>query len=404
MRFFAATVLVIAVSPAIAAAQETRAGLLEKQRADKAGQLKPYEPKKLEKLVLEAEDGRFQRLIQPHNGFYAQYGYTYRPTQGGIGFGGGVRHDLFDRRARVVFEGGITFRSYQMLRADFSLPRLLDEHLEVGFEASYKRHPQEDFYGAGIHSLESDRTDYLYKGNEYQGRAILMPRNWLRVGSRLSHLATSVAPGTDNRFPPTEEVFDDQSAPGLSAQPDYLYGDVFAAVDTRDERGNARDGGYYTVTLRKYSDRTFDLYSFTQFDLLLQHFVPIFDKKRVFAFQTGLITTTTTDGQEVPFFMRPTVGGSRTLRSVSEYRFRDKNALWMNAEYRWEATGLLDMALFYDVGTVAAKPSDLDLSDVKQGYGIGFRLKTARNVFFRFDIGTGAGEGVHYVIKYSRSF
>ena len=57
--------------------------------------------------------------------------------------------------------------------------------------------------------------------------------------------------------------------------------------------------------------------------------------------------------------MRPTVGGSRTLRSVADYRFRDTNALWMNAEYRWEAFGLLDMALFTDFGNVAAKLSDL---------------------------------------------
>jgi hypothetical protein len=404
MRHCAAAVLAIAFSPAIAAAQETRAELLEKQRAEKAGQLKPYAPKDLEKLVAQVEDGRFRRLIQPHNGFFAQYGYTYRPAQAGIGFGGGFRHDHFDRRARVVLEGGITFRLYQMLRADVSLPRLLDEHLELGVEASYKRHPQEDFYGAGIDSLEANRTNYEYKGDEIQGRAVFRPRGWLRVGSRLSYLATSIDSGSDTRFPSIEQIFDDKSAPGLSVQPDFLYGDVFATVDTRDERGNARAGGLYAVTMRKYSDRTLDLYSFTQVDVLVQHFVPIFDKKRVFAFQTGLTTTTTTEGQEVPFFMRPTVGGNRTLRSVSEYRFRDKNGLWMNAEYRWEAFGLMDMALFTDFGTVAPTPSALDFSDLKHGYGIGFRLKTAQNVFFRFDIATGADEGVQYIIRYSRSF
>jgi outer membrane translocation and assembly module TamA len=62
------------------------------------------------------------------------------------------------------------------------------------------------------------------------------------------------------------------------------------------------------------------------------------------------------------------------------------------------------MALFTDFGHVAAKPSDLSLSDLKHGYGIGFRLKTAQAVFFRFDIGVGAGEGTQYVIKYSRAF
>jgi hypothetical protein len=404
MRLLAAALIAAAMYPTTATAQETRTEVLEKQRADKATQLKPYEVKKLEKLVMQAEEGRIRRLITPHNGFFAEYGYTYRPAQAGIGFGGGFRHDLFDRRARVELEGGITLRNYHMLRADFALPRLFDDHLELGVEASYKYHPQEDFYGAGIDSLQENRTNYEYTGTEYQGRAVFKPRSWLRLGSRFSDLATSVGSGTDDRFPSIETMFDDQSAPGLAAQPDYLYADAFATIDYRDERGNARDGGYYSVALKKYSDRTLDRYSFTSVDMLFQQFVPIFDKKRVFAFQTGIITTSSADGQEVPFFMRPTVGGSRTLRSVSEYRFRDTNALWINAEYRWEAFGLLDMALFTDFGHVAAKPSDLSLSDLKHGYGIGFRLKTAQAVFFRFDIGVGAGEGIQYVIKYSRAF
>ncbi|MGH9371117.1 MAG: BamA/TamA family outer membrane protein [Vicinamibacterales bacterium] len=396
--------LALGALPAWSSAQDTRVEVLERQRAEKARELKPYEPSTLEKLVMNAEEGRIRRLITPHNGFFADYGYTYKPVGSGIAFGGGFRHDLFDRRARVELEAGASFRKYQMLRADFFLPRLAGDRLELGIEGTYKRHPQEDFYGTGFDSVRDDRVSYLFTGREVQGRAIVTLKPWLRVGTRFGRLAPSVGRGTDQRFPSIEEQFDDVAAPGLIAQPNFGFMEGFAEVDHRDEPGNARAGGYYRLSWRKNTDRELDRYSFDTVDLLLQHFVPIFDKKRVFAFQTGLIASNPQAGHEVPFYLRPTVGGSRTVRSVADYRFRDTHALWMNAEYRWEAFGLLDMALFTDWGKVAPRTSDLDFSDLKHAYGIGFRFNTDQIVFLRIDIATGGGEGVRYFFKLSKVF
>lgn len=400
----AALLLAFAALPSRVEAQQTRAELLERQRAEKAQTLEPYKPSKLEKLVKDAEEGKLRRLISPHNGFFAEYGYTYKPVGSGIGFGGGFRHDLFQRRARIELEAGASFRKYQLLRADFSLPRLVNERLELGVEATYKRHPQEDFYGPGPASIEDDRVNFLYKANDLQARAVVTPRPWLHLGTRVGRLAPSVGDGTDTRFPTLAARFDDRAAPGLLAQPDFGYGEGFAVVDFRDEPGNARAGGHYVVTWRKYADRDFDRYSFRSLDLLAQHFVPVFDKKRVFAFQAGVVATSAGSGQEVPFYMQPTLGGSRTLRSVRDYRFRDTHAMWMNAEYRWEAFGLLDMALFTDWGKVAPRASDLDLSDLKHAYGLGFRFNTAQAVFLRIDLATGGGEGMQLFFKFSKAF
>ena len=109
----------VLVSAAPALSQETRAAQLERERAEKAKQLKPYEPSKLEAFVIKAEEGRLRRLIFPHNGFFAEYGYTHKPVGSGIGFGGGWRHDLFSRQARAVVEAGATFRGAPLLRAEF---------------------------------------------------------------------------------------------------------------------------------------------------------------------------------------------------------------------------------------------------------------------------------------------
>ena len=405
MRLFAGMLaLGMTIFPLYAIAQETRTEVLERQRAEKAANLQPYEPTRLERLVLNAEEGRLRRMIAPHNGFFVEYGYTHKPVGSGIGFGGGFRHDLFDRRARIELETGASFRRYQMIRGDFSLPRLLNERLELGVEGVYRRHPQEDFYGMGPESLRENRVNFLFKGREIQGRAVVTPIPWLRLGTRVGRLATAIGPGTDARFPSLEARFDDIAAPGLAEQPDFGYGEAFAGIDYRDEPGNARAGGQYTVAWRKYGDTALDRYSFDSTEVLLQQFLPVFDKKRVFAFQMGIVGTNPDSGNEVPFFLRPTVGGSRTVRSVADYRFRDTHALWMNAEYRWEAFGLLDMALFTDWGKVAPRASDLDFSNLKKAYGIGFRFKTASTVFLRIDIATGGGEGFRSFFKFSRAF
>jgi hypothetical protein len=400
----AAGLLIVLLTAAPGFSQESRAAQLERERAEKAKRLEPYEPSKLEAFVIRAEEGRIRRLITPHNGFFLEYGYTHKPVGSGIGFGGGWRHDLFDRRARVVLEAGGSFRGYQMLRADFSLPRLANEHLEVGVEGVYRKHPQEDFYGLGLETIQDDRVSYLFEGTEVQGRAVLKPRSWIRIGTRLGALNPLLGSGRDDRFPSIEELFNDSTAPGLGVQPDYRYGEAFAEVDTRDSRGNARAGGYYTVAWRKYSDADFDRYSFSLFDAHARHFIPIFDKKRVFALQAELVSTTPDNGHQVPFWMRPTLGGGHSLRSVADYRFRDRSVFHFNAEYRWEAFSALDMALFTDLGTVAPRLSDLDLGDLKRGYGIGFRFNTADAVFLRFDIATGAGEGIRYFFKFSNAF
>jgi hypothetical protein len=49
--------------------------------------------------------------------------------------------------------------------------------------------------------------------------------------------------------------------------------------------------------------------------------------------------------------------------------------------------GALDGALFYDAGKVAPRFGDLDLTDLKRSYGIGFRFHSDDRTFFRLDVG-----------------
>jgi hypothetical protein len=391
-------------SPAVA--QETREATLEQQRAEKAQTLHPYRPGKLEKWMLWFEDVDPIQKVAPHDGFYLQYGFRWKPVGGGVGVGGGWRHDLFNRNARVLLGAGISTRNYQMLMADFSLPYLAGNKVEVGGLVLYRHNPQEDYWGLGQNSLEDDRVSFKVDYHSFEGRAIVRPVPWVETGTRIGRLDGTIGHGTDGRFPSIEERFTDATAPGLDVQPDYAYAEVFGAVDYRDQDDNARQGGFYSLTWREYSDLDFDRYSFRLVDLLLQQFFPIFDKKRVFAVQARLQSAATDSGagQTVPFYFKPTMGGSTSHRGFNDYRFRDDAVTYFNAEYRWEAFSGLDMALFSDWGTVAPNIGRLKWSQLENAYGIGFRFNTYKTVLFRVDLGFGGGEGVKYFFKFSKAF
>ena len=104
------------------------------------------------------------------------YGYSYKPTGSGFAVGGGFRHDLFDRRARIVFEAGQSFRNYNMVRGDFSLPRLAGGKLEAGVEGVYRSYSlKTTILVLGRIRSSENRVSYLYEDNEFNGRAILTP-------------------------------------------------------------------------------------------------------------------------------------------------------------------------------------------------------------------------------------
>lgn len=291
-----------------------------------------------------------------------------------------------------------------MARVDLSQPWLLDERLEIGLQAAYRFNPQEDFYGLGFSSDRDDRVNFGIRAPQVEVRTMVTPVPWFNVGARLGWMGVEVEPGTDDRFPSVEQRFSDATAPGLATQPDYTYTDLFTTLDTRDQPGNARSGSYLGVLWRRHDDRDLDRYTFHQVDVDAQQFLPIFDKKRVVALRAQLLTTTAGDGHEVPFYFRPTLGGSTSLRSVSDYRFRDRNALALNVEYRWEAFSGLDMALFSDFGTVAPRVSDLEFADIRGAYGIGLRFNTYKAVFLRLDVAGGGSEGIRTFLKFSKAF
>ena len=125
-------------------------------------------------------------------------------------------------------------------------------------------------------------------------------------------------------------------------------------IDTRDFPNHPTSGVLLRGVGARYDDRTSGLNTFNRYEGEAAGFVPIAGGRVVLALHGWLVRSDTRDGQTVPFYLQPSLGGLNTLRSYTDYRFHDDNMLLAQAELRLALMTHLDVAVFADAGNVAA--------------------------------------------------
>ena len=394
--------LVLALAaPALAQDAETRAEELRRQREEKAKNLEPPEAAGAERWLLRLEQGRlFERLLSPPEGFYPKLG-NITP---GSGFAAGPGY-----RKTQIFGGPVDFSTfaafstmrYWVMEGRLRMPRLAGERVAVDGYVRRSDYRHEPFYGIGQGSDRDDESFYALKSTAIGGAVTFAPQRWLVFGGSTEFLKPDVRGIDDDTS--IEDVFNPLEAPGLGRQPDFLRYAATAEVNYRQPRGNPRRGGKYAVAFQKYVDRDQGRFSFDRVEIDLQQYVPILRDRRVLALRaaSSLVPDETA---LVPFYLQRTLGGPDDLRGFRRFRFRDENVLLLQAEYRWEIFTAVDGAIFYDAGTVAARPSELALNKLDTDYGIGFRFGTQNGVFLRIEAAFGSREGKHFILRYGHVF
>jgi hypothetical protein len=395
-----ALLLLTSTTSVLAQTPQTRAEVLRAAREAKQRALKPYEPNGLEKAMQVAEQRAI--FLLGREGFYPKLGSL--TTGSGFAYGIGFRNRrLFNRHGTVDVWAAASIKNYWAVEARTTFPDLAGGRLFAEAYAGRREYPQEDFFGIGPGSRRSDQTDFNLLGNIFGGRAGVRPARILSAGGGVDYLQPRVGRGTDKVLPGIETVFDETAAPGLLRQPDYIRSTAFVEVDYRRPK-NARRGGWYRVDFSHFADREFNAYTFDRVDVDLRQFVSFLAERRVLAGRMFLSTSDADDGQQMPFYFMPALGGNDTLRGFRDYRFRGPHALLLQAEYRWEIWSGLDGALFYDTGKVAHRRGDLDFRDLEKDYGFGFRFNTDNGVVVRVDAGFGSRDGKHLFIVFGGVF
>jgi len=390
-RYGALLACLLAAAAAPAAGQSSRTEIIAAQEAAKAKRLAPPVPNKAEALVSKIEG----ILLESPSGLYPFFGSVW--SGGGFTLGAGYRQFTGDNTAFDI-KGLYSFSNYKYIETSVATRGLARGKVNVAAHVGWRDAPQVAYYGVGNDSRKDDHTTYRFKQGFVSGDIVARPAWWTVFVANVGYEDFTLEPGSGSP-PSIEEIFTPATAPGLGYSPKYLRSSFSAGIDTRSAPGYARRGTLIEARYHKYDDQD-DVLTFDQVDAEVTQHIPFLRESWVLSLH-GLAQMASDD---VPFFMMPSLGSGSTLRAFPSWRFRDKNSLLLQAEWRWTPIpSMLDMAFFYDAGKVTPERSQLDLDHLRTDFGVGVRFHSLLATPLRIEWATG-NEGSRLVFAGSASF
>lgn len=397
-------IVLLAAHPALGQTSVTRKQALEREREAKSTRLRPYVAGRLERLLFKLENDRLlDRFLNPEEGIYARVG-TITP---GSSFSLGPAYrkpDLLGGQAQFSAFAQGSFTRYWVAESRLAIPRVGGRAVFVEMYGQTFEFPDEDFFGLGAESQRQNHSTFALRNTIGGVVGGVRLNRWLSVGGRVEHLAPRVGRGAASDIPTTEARFSEGQAPGLRQQPDFARYEVFADLNYSEPAGNPRNGGRYLVGYQFFDDRDLNRFGFRRLEVDLRQYISLLRERRILALRAVASMSETDEGQEIPFYFQRTLGGPDDLRGSRRYRFRDRNLILLQAEYRWEVFTAMDAAVFYDAGTVAARRDELALSNLEHDYGFGVRFGSDNGVFLRIEGAFGSRDGKHFVFRFGNVF
>jgi hypothetical protein len=309
-------------------AQTTRAEEIDIARRDKQARMWPERESPLVRQANALVERGFREGIEDGYGANGPQVVLGGMRSGhGMSFGAGYRKtDIWGERIGVRTTARMTINGAYMVDARLALQGLEFGRSFFNVYTKYEKSPRMDFYGVGPQSSLGDRSSYLFEDVSADAQFGVTLANHWRVGLTAGYVSTDTGPGSRPNVPPTTERFTPLEAPGIGlGSIDFARGGGFLAFDTRDTPSGTRHGAVYGVRWRRYIDLTHDLFDFRQAEFELQQYLPYFNETRVVAFRAAATLSFQDEGQRVPVFFMPTIGGNNDLRGFARYRFYDNH-------------------------------------------------------------------------------
>ncbi|RPI51704.1 MAG: hypothetical protein EHM55_18290 [Acidobacteria bacterium] len=262
--------------------------------------------------------------------------------------------------------------------------------------------------------MEDDRSNFRLRDTAFGTRGWYSPVAPLRLGGSASIYVPDLGPGASDSVPSIEDAFPVSTIPGGFSQPVFrryrgiaeLIYPFISDPEVAAESDSYR--GAYQVAVEAAQDVDDGRHDFHRWEAGVQQRFPGFKSGQRLTLN-GFIASTNTDA-DVPFFMLYTLGGSgglkafrpdllgsdgtrATLRGFRNYRFRDRDLVLMQAEYRIPLYKNIHSTVFVDSGQVAPHVSDL-FDDIRTSTGFSLSYVSKGRAIGRLDVGCCGGEGV----------
>jgi hypothetical protein len=294
------------------------------------------------------------------------------------------------------------------------------------------------FYGVGPDTRREDRSIFGESETIVGGSALypvgfkaLAPLRPALIGGIYARVF-NIRAGQSGDFPSLGTMFDDTTAPGLRQQDAYF--EFTEGIRFKPSVANAALHFNYLFSAQQFRTSSENQGSFNRWTADLRHEIPLYGRSLSSGPQpfngpnecttsvtsstcppvqwsrnrTGTVTvrvlvvgSTMRDGNRVPFYLQPTLGGSdlngeRLLAGYDDYRFRAPNlvAIQEGIEHSlWGPVGVFFMA---EHGKVTHKSGDLGFSNLSHSATVGLTLRAGGfpmvNLAFAF-----GGEANHII-------
>jgi hypothetical protein len=273
-------------------------------------------------LTPKDEDSKVPPSILGAFGFIAENGSNV--------YGVGVKLNLLDDRLRITAGGG-----YADVRYRF-----------------YGRSRDQGNLGVGL--------DILQEGPAYFAKARwrLFGRFYAGVGYLGGHVDSRLRVALDD----PGQFFDPTLALDVGAI------SIPLEIDSRDHEQFPRSGWLWKADARFYRDSFGSDFNTETFKISANHYLPMRDRDALatrFAFRAT--------GEDAPFFILSTFGGSTDLRGYPGGRYRDRMMYALQSEYRWQVNDRWILTGFAGFGEVASAASEFG-EDFLPAAGVGARF------------------------------
>ena len=332
----------------------------------------------------------------------------------GSGVGGGgyygqdLNRDIWQNR--LEFTGVMTIRQFWFAEGKFTArrPHFGDYHSDENFAFQlYARNKQmEDlpFYGLGPDTNVHNAVHFSERDTR-AGALFASPlTSWLSTSGTVEAIFPTVGNVSSTKVTSIGQVYDETTAPGLASQPTFLH--VEALLRPHFSLASEHIQFNYRFRYGYFHDTDTGHYSFRRFVADFGHAIypesqdGIRRPDSVLNIRVRLAMSDASSTNAIPFYLQETIGGSdidnqATLRSFRDFRFRGPNSFLVQTEYDRRIIGPIGILAFYDAGKVTIARSDLNFSNLHQGFGGGLAFFLAGKVVFRAYVGLGGGEGAH---------
>lgn len=392
-----ATVVALVGPPSVpfAAAQTSRAAELRARRAEKAKAVQPYKPGWIERMTALA--GEKESGGRPL-GFYPYVGSVF--TGGAVAVGLGYRYPFLDT-GELQVEAAVSPRLYSKFETHLHLPTLARDRVRATARLLFINATKINFFGIGNDSSRDARSTFRHTPTAVGGLVEVRPAPWLTLGGSLDFLDSRTGQG--KIAPSIEEIFPPAEVPGFGLNTSYVTSRAFVEIETRRTPSRATRGTHLRVDVADFNERRGGQYSFRLVETEASQFIPILRENWVVALRARVQASSAKAGQTVPYAWMPTLGSSRDLRGFRHFRFRDRNAMVLTAEYRWNPSRVVDMVIFYDAGRVAPTLSQLGLGDLHSDWGVGARFHTGSTTVVRLEVARSV-EGMRFIFGVGPNF